>query len=441
MRMKKYTEYKDSGIEWIGEIPDYWNISKAKYHVLSTDGGIWGDDPVGDDSDIIVLRSTEQSVDGKWQLYEPATRCLHNCRNVDSFFLDENDLLMTKSSGSELHIGKTTLVTREIASMSCCYSNFTQRIRIFSKDSAKYFWYIFNSSLAREQFVFLQNSTSGLGNINADNIKNIWVPDISLAEQERIVYYLDRKTAAIDALIADKQKLIELLMEKRITVISQAVMKGLEPAVPMKDSGTEWIGEIPTHWDVLSNHQLFVERNQKNTDANAELLSVTKYLGVILQSRAEELRLATIAPADSSEGYKIVKKGDLVMNIMRAKDGSYGISSYDGVISPAYCIYQARKKSNTQFLYYLFKTPKYVQIFKCYSTGIAEHRMRLYPEDFNQIHAILPPIAEQDEIVKKLDAESKQIDKVIALIEQQIEKLKEYRLSIISEVVTGKVVV
>ena len=201
------------------------------------------------------------------------------------------------------------------------------------------------------------------------------------------------------------------------------------------------MGEVPAHWQILTNHQLFAERNIKCEKPDAVLLSVTKYLGVILQSQAEELNLATVAPAETTEGYKVVCKGDLVMNIMRAKDGSYGISDYDGVISPAYCIYYTRQQANPQYLYYLFKTPMYMEIFKNYSTGIAEHRMRLYPVNFFKIPAVVPPLEEQNEIVAYLDKRVKDIDELISLTQQQIEKLKEYRQSVISEVVTGKVAV
>ena len=209
----------------------------------------------------------------------------------------------------------------------------------------------------------------------------------------------------------------------------------------MKDSGVDWLGQIPAHWQILTNHQLFAERNIKCTEPDAILLSVTKHLGVILQSQAEELNLATVAPAETTEGYKVVQKGDLVMNIMRAKDGSYGVSEYNGVISPAYCIYYPRQEINPQYLYYLFKTPMYMEIFKNYSTGIAEHRMRLYPVNFFKIPAVVPPLEEQNEIVAYLDKRVKDIDELISLTQQQIEKLKEYRQSVISEVVTGKVAV
>lgn len=277
--------------------------------------------------------------------------------------------------------------------------------------------------------------------LSSNDLANFRLPIPTVKDQNAIVQILNKKIAAINDVINKKANIIELLQEQRTAVICSAVTKGIDSIAKMKDSGVEWLGEIPAHWQILTNHQLFAERNIKCEEPDAVLLSVTKYLGVILQSQAEELNLATVAPAETTEGYKVVCKGDLVMNIMRAKDGSYGISDYDGVISGAYCIYYTRQQANPQYLYYLFKTPMYMEIFKNYSTGIAEHRMRLYPVNFFKIPAVVPPLEEQNEIVAYLDKRVKDADELISLTQQQIEKLKEYRQSVISEVVTGKVAV
>lgn len=290
---------------------------------------------------------------------------------------------------------------------------------------------------------YIRGNTVGMGvpHVDGDYLKSLHFVIPPQEEQDRISNYLDEKISWIDSILEQKNELIILLQEQRIVLISQAVTKGLHTDILMKSSGIDWLGKVPAHWQVLTNHQLFAERNIKCTEPDAILLSVTKHLGVILQSQAEELNLATVAPAETTEGYKVVRKGDLVMNIMRAKDGSYGISGYDGVISPAYCIYCPRQEVNPQYLYYLFKTPMYMEIFKNYSTGIAEHRMRLYPVNFFRIPAVVPPLEEQNEIVAYLDKRVKDIDELISLTQQQIEKLKEYRQSVISEVVTGKVAV
>lgn len=301
----------------------------------------------------------------------------------------------------------------------------------------QYAWYMLHT-IIDELKSYATGSTYDA--VSTDDIKNIQGTVFSLDIQRHISNYLDRKINAVNELIADKKQLIVLLREKRISTICDAVTKGLR-VTSVRNSGIDWLGEVPAHWRILTNHQLFAERNIKCNEPDAVLLSVTKHLGVILQSQAEEMNLATVAPAETTEGYKVVRKGDLVMNIMRAKDGSYGISDYDGVISPAYCIYYTRQEANPQYLYYLFKTPMYMEIFKNYSTGIAEHRMRLYPVNFFKIPAVVPPLEEQNEIVAYLDKRVKDIDELITLTQQQIEKLKEYRRSIISEVVTGKVAV
>lgn len=199
-------EMKDSGVKWIGEIPKEWDTVKMKYKISSNDGGVWGDDPVGDGTDKVVIRSTEQTVDGNWSIVEPALRSLRKVKYLDCR-IRPSDLLMTKSSGSARHIGKTTLADDYFSVNECYYSNFIQRIRV-SGVNEKYIWYLFNSRIAREQFVYLQNSTSGIGNINSSNIEDIIIPIQTQKEQEQIVAYLDVKCHKIDSIISDKEYLI-----------------------------------------------------------------------------------------------------------------------------------------------------------------------------------------------------------------------------------------
>ncbi|EPK5308939.1 restriction endonuclease subunit S, partial [Pseudomonas aeruginosa] len=214
----------------------------------SNDGGVWGDDPTGE-GDTLVLRSTDQTVDGNWKLTDPAPRNL-SAKERASALLIEGDLVVTKSSGSSLHIGKTTLVTADIAKQGCCYGNFMQRLRVNSSFTPKLAWYVMNNELARAQLDLLSNSTTGLANLNGTLIGEILLPVSTVAEQTQIARFLDHETARIDALIEEQQRLIELLKEKRQAVISHAVTKGLDPTAPMKDSGVEWLGEVPAHWVV-----------------------------------------------------------------------------------------------------------------------------------------------------------------------------------------------
>jgi len=138
-----YSDYKDSGFSWLGKIPRHWDVSPLKWQIERVDGGAWGGEPKGLE-DTIVLRSTEQAADGQWEIDDPAPRNLSS-HEVATTLLEKDDLLMTKSSGSSLHIGKTSIVTEEVASLRCGYSNFMQRIRIRSEYSAKFYWYVFNN--------------------------------------------------------------------------------------------------------------------------------------------------------------------------------------------------------------------------------------------------------------------------------------------------------
>ena len=240
---------KDSGIKWIGKIPKDWKIFQFKWLVKANDGGVWGDDPKNK-NDTIVLRSTEQTVDGKWQLQDPAFRDLSNISTPEYYLLKAGDLLITKSSGSDLHIGKTTIVDDDIEKLNCCYSNFMQRVRVLDNICPKLFWYWFNSDVIRDQFRFLSNATIGIGNINASSIGNVYVTIPNYLVQIKITTFLDSKCAKIDEYLSRQQQVIEKLKEYKQSVITEAVTKGLDPDVPMKDSGVEWIGKIPEDWGI-----------------------------------------------------------------------------------------------------------------------------------------------------------------------------------------------
>ena len=248
MSLPRYPKYKDSGVAWLGEVPEHWGVAPFKTQIDRNDGGVWGDDPDGI-NDTFVLRSTEQTVDGHWRMDDPAPRKLTESE-IKSALLIEGDLLLTKSSGSSLHIGKTTLVSKEVAAMRCCYSNFMQRIRTKASFMPELAWYVLNNDLARLQFDLLSNSTTGLANLNGTMVGQIVIPVPPVPEQIQIATFLDRETAKIDELVAEQQRLMELLKEKRQSVISHAVTRGLNPDAPLKPSGIEWLGDVPEHWDV-----------------------------------------------------------------------------------------------------------------------------------------------------------------------------------------------
>ena len=204
-------------------------------------------------------------------------------------------------------------------------------------------------------------------------------------------------------------------------------------SVEMKDSGIAWIGEIPKHWEVTRLKNVFCEYNVKSENGTETLLSLSQYTGVKPKSETE---LAGSHEAESYEGYKIVKAGQLVMNIMLAWNGSYALSDYDGMISPAYCIYDFRTACHRKYFHYLLRIDGYPSAFKTMSRGIIDSRLRLYPEQFYTFNTVVPPKEEQSRIANFLDKKCAEIDELIALQEQMIAQLTTYKQAVITETVT-----
>ena len=201
----------------------------------------------------------------------------------------------------------------------------------------------------------------------------------------------------------------------------------------MKDSGIPWIGEIPKNWNTPLLKGVFREREEKSTFGEETLLSLSQYTGIKPKSETE---IADSHIAANYEGYKVVHKGDFVMNIMLAWNGSYAVSDYDGMISPAYCVYYFRDNSNKKYYHYLLRINGYQAAFKTLSRGIIDSRLRLYPEQFYTFPTLQPPLSEQQRIAEFLDRKCGEIDEAIALQEEFIEELKSYKQSVITEAVT-----
>ena len=423
---------KNSGIEWIGEIPKHWTYSKLKYELISCDGGIWGNDPIEDSvQNKIVIRSTEQTVDGKWCIVKPAQRDLNGINNLHAFKILKGDLLMTKSSGSALHIGKTSLADNYFLENECYYSNFIQRIR--TKAFPKYIWYILNSPLSREQFVYLQNSTSGIGNINAENICNIFIPVPNHAEQKNIVATLDEKCGKIDEWIANQEKQIEKLKVYKQSVITEAVTKGLDKTAPLKDSGILHIGQIPLHWRVKKHKHVFKkEKILCEKYAGEDILSLTMN-GVIVRDLDNPMgKMPT-----TFDGYQYVKEGNLLLCLfdIDVTPRCVGVIKNNGLTSPAYSQYRIISGDNVNYFYYLLLALDFKKDLLYLSKNL---RSSLSDENFGLIETIIPPSQEQQQIVDYLDEKCEKIDQLIAIKQEKIEKLQEYKKSLIYEYVTGK---
>jgi type I restriction enzyme S subunit len=196
-----------------------------------------------------------------------------------------------------------------------------------------------------------------------------------------------------------------------------------------------WLGNYPAHWQVLRIKNIFSEIEDRSTSGNEELLSVSHYTGVTLKRDSLENEDDFISNAETLEGYKRVAKGDLVINIMLAWNGSLGISPFDGITSPAYCVYRAKENNNPEYFGYLFASNLLKTEFRKKSTGIIDSRLRLYSDKFFSIFSVVPPVEEQNQIVEYIKTQSQKINHFIAKKQQFIALLKEQRQSVINEAV------
>ena len=432
-------EMKDSGVEWIGEIPQNWTCLKLKHVIESCDGGVWGKDPTNTTLDKIVIRSTEQSVDGKWYISNPATRDLSGIKNLQRFRIQVGDLLMTKSSGSALHIGKTTLAGEYFVENECYYSNFLQRIRLII--NPQFAWYILNSSISREQFVYLQNSTSGIGNINAENISNIYIPVPNRDAQKMISDFLNAKCIKTDTLIQNVQTQIEKLKAYKQSLITEVVTKGLDSTVPMKNSGVDWIGHVPNAWEVkpmLREIETVVDYRGKTPEkVDAGILLVTARNikdGKIDYSISQEY-------VRSNEYEEIMHRGKLnIGDILFTTEAPLGavanVDRTDFALAQRIIKFTTKSTLNPYYLKYWMLSLIFQQHLKSYATGSTASGIKA--SKLCLLKLVNPPRLEQDDIVSYLDKKCSQIDRLIAIKQAKIEKLEQYKRSLIYEYVTGK---
>ena len=212
---------KDSGVPWLGHVPAHWEVKGLKFLLSANQGGAWGDEPTGI-GDTIVLRSTEQTQTGEWRIEDPEVRSLSETERKKTQ-LKKGDILVTKASGSEAHIGKASLVDDAVASLDAGYSNFMQRLRARLGIEPQLILFMLNSKAVRDQFVYLSNSTSGLGNISASILNNVLVAEPPESEQFGIVEHIAKECRGIDSAIKKEERMIELLKERRAALITQAV--------------------------------------------------------------------------------------------------------------------------------------------------------------------------------------------------------------------------
>jgi type I restriction enzyme S subunit len=265
---------------------------------------------------------------------------------------------------------------------------------------------------------------------------NVWLPDQK--KQTTIANFLNKKTTHIDEAIAIKERQITLLKERKQIIIQKAVTQGLIANAPMKDSGVEWIGQIPEHWEIFANRAMFSERVEQGRDG-LPLLSVSIHTGVSSEEISEDKNVRGRVKIEDKSKYILVKKGDIAFNMMRAWQGGIGAVSTDGMVSPAYIVAKPTLRINAEYFELQYRCPEFIQQMDRYSKGITDFRKRLYWDSFKQLVTVAPPIEEQKQIVEYVSVLSGNADTGIHLLLDQIEKLREYKKTLINSAVTGKI--
>lgn len=306
-----------------------------------------------------------------------------------------------------------------------------------------YCFYDFNNIVPRYFYYFISNqfsleidkgsAKSTVASVRLPMLHNFVLCLPTTKEQTFIATYLDTQCAKIDEIIAQAKSSIEDYRQWKASIIYEAITKGLDQNIELKDSGIEWIGEIPADWAIIRIKNLLTEINDRSGTGLEQPLSMSQSLGVVPSSM-----IAVANPATSYIGAKIVQPNDLVFNKLKAHLGVFAVSSFRGLVSPDYAVYRANERVDPKFLEYLFKTPNCIQEFKKYITGVGAGLSRLYTNDLFNIKVALPVVSVQRHIVEYLNDFCSQADALIYEKQSLIDDLEAYKNSLIYEVVTGK---
>lgn len=421
-------EMKDSGISWIPKIPINWSIHRLKYIVdsLSKGNGITKED---------VLLNGDTPCVRYGEIYSKYDYSFTTCisrTNVDKVsspqYFSYGDILFAGTGELIEEIGMNIVY---LGDYDCLAGG--DIIIARHQQNPAFLNYALNSGYIQSQKGFGKAKLKVV-HISAFDLGNLIVALPPITEQKLIADYLDSKCAEFNSTLSDIQSQIEALEEYKRSVITEVVTKGLDPDVEMRDSGISWVGDIPAHW-LVEKVKFHLQRNEPRNPGDKQVLSVYREYGVIPKDSRDDNHNVT---SEDTSNYKYVVPGNLVINKMKAWQGSMGVSEYEGIVSPAYFIYKfTDNQIMPKYLHYLFRSC-YKDEFRRISGGIREGQWDLSPYEFSNTLLLIPPTDEQNRIVSYIDARISEIEFAITEKKQQIETIEEYKKSLIFEYVTGK---
>lgn len=429
-----YHDHMDSGFEHLENIPSFWKLARLKISLAKYDNGVWGGEPKGQNDTTCIRVADFNRQKLTINVKNNTVRYIEKPEYlVKKLYFD--NLLLEKSGGGENQlVGQVVSFNHNIPAVC---SNFIMRLKV-STDFNSRFIAFYNAFLYAVKINYKHiKQTTGIQNLDVSSYFNEYIAYPDYMTQTKIANFLDEKTKGIDQAITKKQQLIELLKEQKAILMNQAVTKGLNPNVPMKDSGVEWVGEIPEHWNIKRAKYLFSEVDERSELGSEELLSVSHMTGVTPRSEKN----IHMFMAEDYSGSKLCQKGDLVFNIMWAWMGALGVSNYCGIVSPSYGIYrqQISNTFNSWYLEHLMRSTEYVAEYNRRSRGLHSSRLRLYADLFFDMKIGFPSIDEQNSIEQSVKKKTSLIDKAITSVEKELLVLNEYKQTLIAHAVTGKI--
>jgi len=416
--MKRYESYSSSGFDWLGETPSHWKVLRMCYmfkpvSIKNTSGEI--NLSVYRDYGVIPTDSRDDN---------------HNVISEDTSnykLVEEGDFVMNKMKCWMGSLGLSDyrgIVSPSYTVMKPLQSNYH-----------KYTHYLLRSPQYIPQYKRLSYGVrEGQWDLRFEDFRELPCLIPPLSEQQQIVSFLDTKTSLIDSLIEKTQRKIELLKEKKSSLINEVVTKGLNPNVEMKDSGVEWIGKIPSNWLIKPLYTVCEHSKEKNEDGESTVLSLSYGK---LKVREVETNFGLLP--ESFDKYQRVRPGYIILRLTDLQNDKkslrVGHSYLDGIITPVYVGLRCNSSILSEYLYYHLHNSDIKKVLYSLGGGL---RQTLRFDELKRLPVPVFPIEQQQQIVEYLDEQTQLIEKTISIEEKRIELLKEYRQSLISEVVTGK---
>ncbi len=404
MRLPRYPVYKQTGVAWLGQVPTHWTVAPLKW-LLDIQNGA--------DHKAVEVESGVPVI-GSGGPFAFASRAMY--------------------SGEAVLLGRKGTIDRPLHVKGEFWTVDTMYWSKIQPGACGRFAYYVATVIP---FGYYSTSTA-LPSMTKSALNAHLVACPEQEEQRAIATFLDRETAKIDALIAEQERLIALLAEKRQATISHAVTRGLNPNAPMRDSGVPWLGDVPAHWPVQRIGALFREVNQPGNDT-LPLLSVSIHDGVSDRELDDVELDRKVTRSEDRSKYKAVQPGDLTYNMMRAWQGGFGAVSVEGMVSPAYVVARPVCEVLASHVDALLRTPNAVAEMKRHSRGVTDFRLRLYWDEFKTIQLALPPIGEQELIADFISREERKCAGLRAEVEGGVELLRERRSALIAAAVTGQI--